>query len=174
MSYQGNGSQANNLQTWDCHTSDPQSSDAVPYINRANRAVLARHQSSTSQINTTQNNEHRDSNYDYTQAESLCQSNPFTSNFASPAGQPRRASLPQSITHGEGIPKENQHQDSNTQTMHNFARISSNAIDPIPELLWLCRRVLNIRGGSDDCLLHRLTKNGHAGSTLSSHSLSVS
>ena len=67
----GNISQANNLQTWDSHLSDPQSTDAVPYIKRANRRALGRSQSSISQINTTQNNEHRDSNHDYTQAKSL-------------------------------------------------------------------------------------------------------
>jgi hypothetical protein len=81
ISYQGHGSQSNNLQTWDSHVSDPQSTEAAPYINHTNRPVLAHHRSSTSQSNIAQNNERQDNSHEYTQAESHRQSNPFTGNL---------------------------------------------------------------------------------------------
>jgi hypothetical protein len=132
MAYQGNGSQANNLQTWDSHVSDPQSADA-PYINHA---IHPRRRSSASQSNTSPSNERRGSNYESTQTESIRQSNPLTGNFASSVGQNRRSSLPLNMPRRENIPEnhQNQRRDSDIQPSDNVGGTGSNPMDKIHEL----------------------------------------
>lgn len=134
VSHQSNGFQPKNGQRWDSHVSDPQITDSVPYINRANRPVLNRRQSSTSPSNSTQNNERRDSNHESTQAESIRQNEPLVGNLISSAGQQRRTSLPLSMSRRESIPEETPRRDSNTQPLPNLGSTSSNSMDPIHEL----------------------------------------
>ena len=125
-SYQGNGPQGNPLHVLDSHFSDPQHSEDPPYINHANRPVIARRQSSISQSNIGPTDERRG-----TQSEIRRQSNASAFN---PAGQDRRASHVQSMARRASTLDEIQPADDNTRATNHFTGNDSNPTGPIHEL----------------------------------------
>ncbi|KAE9374738.1 hypothetical protein N431DRAFT_372589 [Stipitochalara longipes BDJ] len=125
MSYQGNTSQGNRPQIWDVHISDLQYSEDAPYINHANRPVLARRQSSTSHSNMPQIESRG------TQPEVGRQSIASASNSV---GQDRRTSHTQNTNRRESIVEEIQPADDNTRATNNFTGSGSTTMGPIHEL----------------------------------------